>query len=254
MHHYLSSESKSMLEHIKTMDVIVVGPGLERVQHSAEIVKEVIRMCKKNNKPLIVELSDYFHAEGIIFKELANYPEPGAIVMLNSQEFEMVYPHIKIKEGFSDAHVSIDFDFLGPNILIYRKGCVDMAFSKYPKNSWSYTFTKEKNEKIMLKRCKGQGSTIAGMTATFFNWVLKDDSDKWKGMDAIQKASIATYVGAKTMRLTNDYTVGEGSRSMMTSDMVENIPMVLWTDVIIKRKDSDTNEAVVPQVSCRNLK
>lgn len=224
MHHHIPNNVKPMLEHMKNMDVIVVGPGLEKVKHSADVVNEVIRMCKKNKKPLILELDEYFYTEGI-FRELVNYSEPGVIVMLNSKEFEKVYPMIKMKEGFSNAHVSIDFDSLGPNMLIYRKGCVDMAFTKYPADSWSYTNIKfEGSSKVpKLKRSKGQGSVIAGMAATYFNWALKDTEDTWNDKHMILRASAATYAAANVMRRMNALSVLVKKDGALTSDMIDFI-------------------------------
>lgn len=223
MHPIVDVDANKAVAILKEKDVVLLGPGLEHTQHSINVINLIIPQMKALKKPLVIDLNEYFYTPAFL-NSLFNYPEPGLILMVNAAEFEKIYLHMKTKDAFSDSHVNLDFNRIGPNILIYRKGCTDMAFAKYPTSSWSL------NEGGSARRSVGQGSVIAGATAIYYHWAMLTigQNTTKSSYGPMMQASVAVYSGATLMRSCNKKAVTEHGRSVITSDMIAHIGTVLY--------------------------
>lgn len=223
IHPFLDSDYVRAQNVLKEVDVVILGPGLERTQHNINVVNNVLAYSKSIKQPVVIDLHDFFYTPTFL-ASLNNYPEPGLIMMVNSVEFEKIYEQMKRKDAFSDSQVHLDFDKIGPNMLIFRKGCTDMTFTTSPATSWSLS------EGGSSRRSSGQGSVITGATAVFFKWALltvgKNTTATSYG--PMMAGSVATYAGATMMRACNRRAVSELGRTVITADMITFIDDVLY--------------------------
>ncbi|XP_077299238.1 ATP-dependent (S)-NAD(P)H-hydrate dehydratase-like [Arctopsyche grandis] len=223
MHPIVDVDANKVVAVLKEKDVVLLGPGLELTQHSINVINMIIPQMKVLKKPLVIDLNEYFYTPAFL-NSLFNYPEPGVILTVNAAEFEKIYAHMRSKDAFGDSHVNLDFNRIGANMLIHRKGCSDMAFTKYPASSWSLS------EGGSARRSVGQGSVIAGATAIYYHWAMLtigQNSTK-ASFGPMMQASVAAYSAATLMRSCNNKAVSELGRSVVTSDMVSQIDAVLY--------------------------
>lgn len=212
-----------LISKINTMDVVVLGPGLDKEPHSANtVIPRVVAACKSLKKPLVVDLDPYFLTQAVL-NQLLKYPAPGVVMIMNSDEFEIIYKMIKSAGSYSDAHLSLDWEKLGENFMVYRKGCTDVAVSQNPASSWSLS------EGGSPRRSSGQGHMIAGATGIYFYWAINTlPANLTTANGPMFPAAMATYYSAKMMRAANRLAFAEKGRSTLTTDMLEKVQEVLY--------------------------
>lgn len=198
------------------VDIVVLGPGLDKDAHSLNtVIPKVIQHCKAEKKPLIIDFELYFLTPTII-NSLAQFPYPGVIILPNAMEFDKLYELMKTPT--SSSSVSIDLVKFGENIYILRKGCTDVGISTNPESTWTLT------QGGSARRSAGQGHMLAGAVATYYFWAMKKIPEaKSYSRGPMFKAAIATYAAAQLIRRCNQMSFELHNRSMMTSDMIANI-------------------------------
>lgn len=191
------------------LHVILIGPGLGRETNILGTVSELVKVCKRLNKPLI------FDADGLFLLNqdmslIRDYP--GTILTPNVAEFSRLFGETsdeKIKE-------------LGRGITIIEKGYKDRIY-----NSTTGDVPYECPTGGSGRRCGGQGDMMSGAIATFYHWSL----DK-KHPNA---AFIAAYGGSFLTKKCNEHAFALKGRGMITSDMIEELPKVF--DNYFENKD-----------------
>lgn len=222
VHPLLDVNVAKLVELITKNDVILIGPGLDQDQHSINTITTIVNTCKNLKKPLVFDLQPFFLTQ-VFANLIVNFPAPGMILAMNSAEFETFYPFIKAKDAFSDTHVHIDFNKLGENTLIYRKGCTDAAMCSNSKVAWALSTGGS------IRRCPGQGNVISGAIAAYFYWSVNNLDNNLKQQFGNNLAtSTAAYSAAVMMRACNKRAYGELGKSALTSDMVSEIGSYLY--------------------------
>jgi len=220
VHPYLDNAFDRILPYITKSDIVVLGPGLEEDGHCLHtVVPRVITHCKNERKPLIIDINKFFITQTMI-QHISNYPYPGIIMTPNNKEFEELYKLIKNPQVNDNAPISIDYNKFGSNLLILRKGCIDVAITSNPKSSWSF------GGKASPKRSPGQGNMLAGAVGMYYFWALnrlpmRDD-------DPMFAASVAAFAASRLIRSSSFSVYQEMQISMVTSDMVEMIPCKMY--------------------------
>lgn len=184
------------------MDVVIIGPGLGRENETITLTSEIIEYCKLSSIPLIVDADGLY----VISKKpfiINNYPSPGAILTPNFSELKRL------------RNSSTENDW-GPYVSILEKGKNDRFISSDYNYNWSF------NLGGSGRRVGGQGDILSGILATYFNWVLKCKICE-DNKSNLRAASVASFVAAKVTRMCNENTYRTLGRSMVASDMLQNI-------------------------------
>lgn len=183
------------------LHVILIGPGLGREPNILATVTELVKVCKRLNKPLIFDADGLFLINQDI-SLIRDYPK--TILTPNVAEFSRLFGETSIDESMKD---------LGKDITIIEKGFKDRIY-----NSTNGAVPFECPTGGSGRRCGGQGDLMSGAIATFYHWSL----DK-KHPNA---AFIAAYGGSFLTKKCNEVAFSLNGRSMTTSDMIEQIHKV----------------------------
>lgn len=179
------------------LHVILIGPGLGRDTNILATVTELVKLCKRLNKPLVFDADGLF----LISQDISlirGYPK--TILTPNVAEFTRLFGETgdeKIKD-------------LGPDITIIEKGSKDRIY-----NSTNGAVSFECPPGGSGRRCGGQGDLMSGVIATFYHWSLEKKHPN--------AAFVAAYGGSFLTKKCNEYAFSLKGRSMMTSDMIEQI-------------------------------
>lgn len=214
VHPYLDSEKALELIEpwLDRLHVVLVGPGLGRDDHILEITGKIIQKCKEKQIPLVVDADGLFylsqHPETI-----KDYPSPGIILTPNKREFANL---LHLEQGASAETVEQKlrefFKFAG-HATILCKGPEDEITDGVKKVKVSGGGSG--------RRCGGQGDLLAGALTTFFGWALQHDLEADVPHD--DRALIASYASCKLVRECNSRAFKKKGRSMVASDMIEEI-------------------------------
>ncbi|XP_034835551.1 ATP-dependent (S)-NAD(P)H-hydrate dehydratase-like [Maniola hyperantus] len=190
------------------LDVIVIGPGLGRTPEALNLVYEMIKFCKESQKPLVID-ADGLYAISKNVQILKDYPRPGAILTPNAVEVNW------LKQSVPQNQVPW-YKYWGSYVTVLQKGETDMYLSSTGAFDWSL------QEGGSDRRTGYQGDILAGALGTFFNWGLK--ANLCKGAKSSQLAqSVAAYAAAKITRGCNSKAFQIYGRSMIASDMINEI-------------------------------
>lgn len=210
VHPYLddSSPIKKIEPWLDRLHVILIGPGLGREPAIFNVISKVIDLCKSKEKPMVID------ADGLFFvaqhtEILKNFPPPGVILTPNKMEYarliglEDVTPRASTHQIFA----------MGRNVTILCKGAEDeiMDFQRRVKVCGGGSG----------RRCGGQGDLLAGSLSTFFGWALQHKLDDDVPHD--DRAMTACFAACKLIRECNARAFKKKGRSMLASDMIEEI-------------------------------
>ncbi|XP_037024803.1 ATP-dependent (S)-NAD(P)H-hydrate dehydratase [Bradysia coprophila] len=211
VHPLLDSENavKEIEPWLDRLHVILIGPGLGREPETLATVAELVKLCRRLNKPLV------FDADGLwlISQDkslIRDYPR--AILTPNVAEFTRL---------FGDE-VDAKMKDLGRDITIVEKGFKDRIY-----NSTNGAVPYECPSGGSGRRCGGQGDLMSGAVATFYHWSLDAKHSN--------AAFLASYGGGFLTKKCNEYAFALKGRSMTTSDMIEQIHRVF--DEFFENKD-----------------
>lgn len=192
---------------LERLHVVVIGPGLGRNEKILETVTQLIDLCKTLKKPLVIDADGLFLVSQNV-SVLADYP--GVILTPNAVEFTRIFTD-------DGPDMAAKFKIFGPDVTVLKKGFSDLIYSS--KN--------EKNDYDQItgggtRRCSGQGDILSGTLAVFYNWAIAcEDPDA---------AKVASYGASYFVKKLNQYTYQSKGRSMVASDMLQNIHNVFERD------------------------
>ncbi|XP_072942575.1 ATP-dependent (S)-NAD(P)H-hydrate dehydratase-like [Epargyreus clarus] len=190
------------------MHVIVIGPGLGRENDDIKLVHEIVETCKVLRKPLVID-ADGLYAIARNISVLKDYPSPGAILTPNHVETK------RLMEAMPNADDDW-FKFWGEYVSVLEKGAIDQYHSNLKNYSWALS------EGGSGRRAGGQGDILAGSLATFYHWTLQSNlCENYISMKLAQ--SVATHAAAKLTRTCNFKAYQKLGRSMIASDMINEI-------------------------------
>lgn len=189
-------------------DVVVLGPGLGRTPEALNLAYSLINTCKEMRKPLVID-ADGLYA---IYKNatiLKDYPSPGAILTPNKAEIQ------RLKQAIPENSTPWK-QYWGNYVTVLEKGQTDHYHSSQGNFDWSL------NESGSGRRAGGQGDILSGALGTFLNWGLKSNFCVKEQTVALAH-SIATFAAAKFTRTCNFKAYAKYGRSMIASDMLNEI-------------------------------
>lgn len=182
------------------LHVILIGPGLGRDKNILATVTDLVKLCKRLNKPLVFDADGLFLINQDI-SLIRGYPR--TILTPNVAEFSRLFGET-VDEKIRD---------LGPDITIIEKGFQDRIY-----NSTNGAVSFECSSGGSGRRCGGQGDLMSGVIATFYHWGLEKKHPN--------AAFVAAYGGSFLTKKCNEYGFALKGRSMITSDMIEQIHKV----------------------------
>ncbi|CAH2230082.1 ATP-dependent (S)-NAD(P)H-hydrate dehydratase-like [Pararge aegeria] len=193
---------------LHSIHVVVIGPGLGRSTEGLNLAYETIRICKQFRKPLVIDADGLYaiYQNPVILKD---YPSPGAILTPNNAEVR------RLKQAVTESDIPW-YKYWGDFVTVLQKGETDMYFSNNGDYDWSL------HEGGSGRRTGGQGDILSGALGTLFNWGLKANlCENTKSAQLAQ--SVAAYAAAKFTRVCNSNAYKNHGRSMLASDMLNEI-------------------------------
>lgn len=189
-------------------DVVVLGPGLGRAPESLNLAYDIINKCKEMQKPLVID-ADGLYA---IYKNasiLNNYPSPGVILTPNNMEVK------RLKQAIPESYEPW-YEYWGKFVTVLEKGEKDHYHSNQGQFDWIL------KESGSGRRAGGQGDILSGALGTFLNWALISNLCQEDHSVALAQ-SVASYAAAKFTRTCNHKAYTKHGRSMIASDMLNEI-------------------------------
>ncbi|XP_026491999.2 ATP-dependent (S)-NAD(P)H-hydrate dehydratase-like [Vanessa tameamea] len=200
--------SKNISSLLYSKDVVVLGPGLGRAAKGLDLAYDIINICRELRKPLVID-ADGLYALYKNITILKNYPSPGVILTPNNAEVK------RLKEAIPLGDTNW-YEYWGDYVTVLEKGEQDQYHSNFERFDWCL------NEGGSGRRAGGQGDILAGSLGTFFNWALK--ANLCENNQSISLAqSVASYAAAKFTRRCNYKAYRSHGRSMIASDMLNEI-------------------------------
>lgn len=217
VHPYLDRENALELIEpwLDRSHVILVGCGLGRDEHILETVGKVIQKCKEKQKPLVVDADGLFYLSQHL-EVIKDYPSPGIILTPNKREFANLL-HLEL-----DASAEATDEKLRQFFKLVRHATI---LCKGPDDEINDGVKKIKvSGGGSGRRCGGQGDLLAGALTTFYGWALQHELEADVPHD--DRALIACYAACKLARECNARAFKKKGRSMLASDMIEEIHSV----------------------------
>ncbi|KAI5636115.1 carbohydrate kinase domain-containing protein [Phthorimaea operculella] len=174
---------------IAKMDVIVIGPGLGRDDDTLALLYEIIHICKKKLKPLVID-ADGLYAISRNISVIEQYPSPGVILTPNHREAEKLELSVPVGPQTFWAR------YWGDYVSVLLKGKNDTFHSAISSFGWFL------DRGGSARRSGGQGDILAGALGTFYHWGLK--ADICANTYSVQIAqSLAAAAAANMTRMCN---------------------------------------------------
>lgn len=196
---------------LERLHVILIGPGLGREPSTFDVIREIIAICRCDEKPLVIDADGLF----LVTQErdlIKDYPAPGVILTPNAAEYARLMGEEKGTEKNDNKAILA----LGNTITILRKGAEDEIMD--------YAKTIKVVGGGSGRRCGGQGDLLAGALATFYTWTLQHTMEPDVPHD--DRAMIACFAACRLTRECNSRGFLKKGRGMVCSDMIEEIPYV----------------------------
>ncbi|KAG8254155.1 ATP-dependent (S)-NAD(P)H-hydrate dehydratase-like [Homalodisca vitripennis] len=202
---------------LKKLHCAVIGPGLGRDHSIINKIKSLIPTLKNVNIPLVLDADGLF----VLAQNptLLNDYSNDVYITPNVHEFRFLCEAFFKGEEYSVT----DYDTLGPKlssaigprVTILIKGERDIIIRG--KTVLNYETTKGSP-----RRCGGQGDILSGCLGTFAFWATQVEQKD--GKDAPQLC--AALAASTITRVCNRYAFEDKGRGMITTDMLEKLPMV----------------------------
>ncbi|KAJ1365896.1 hypothetical protein KIN20_026364 [Parelaphostrongylus tenuis] len=215
---YPGLDPERVLPLLERMDAVVLGPGLGRCSQLSRLIDAVLDFVGKKNVPLVID------ADGLWFlcESLRNDDMPAlqsAILTPNMVEFSRLCEsalgvhdvlNIKDQNQLQDLAARLSSHL---NTSLFVKGKVDIITS--PDGNVVIG-----DEEGCPRRCGGQGDVTSGTLAMFLLWASRNLS----GSEAKLAAGLAS---SQLVRRCAKLAFSSIGRSMITTDLISNIPVVL---------------------------
>ena len=197
---------------------VVIGPGLGRKKEQFQVAAEVIRMARQYDLPITID------ADAVLL--VADTPELvkgycKTILTPNAREFDYLCDKLGLGgcslRVVDSEEIKVKVKRLSAildGVTVVRKGKSDLISNG--------SIQTECSVEGSFRRCGGQGDILAGAIGTFSYWAHVNEMvlpSTIRGSAAV----LAAYAGCCLTRRTNSLTFKKLGRSMLTSDMINNI-------------------------------
>jgi ATP-dependent NAD(P)H-hydrate dehydratase len=205
------------------LHVLVVGPGLGRDELMQSIVTEVLIEAKKEKIPIIIDADGLYLIQQNL--ELVKGWE-GAVLTPNVAEFSRLWKAAGLRDEEREGDQAINAcatlaKKLG-GVTIIQKGAEDIIAQA---DSQPLIVSHQGG----LKRSSGQGDLLTGSLATFLAWRKAYHEGGPPGQSDSEKISeheslgLAVYAASTLVRETSRRAFQKHRRSMVASDMLEEV-------------------------------
>uniref|UniRef100_A0A1B0G896 ATP-dependent (S)-NAD(P)H-hydrate dehydratase n=3 Tax=Glossina TaxID=44049 RepID=A0A1B0G896_GLOMM len=189
---------------LERLHVVIIGPGLGREPETQKTVIELIKVCLKQEKPLVID------ADGLallIDRLDLIQGQRNIILTPNAIEFQRLFgPNTGEKSNYDRISK------LGSGIVVLEKGAIDRIH--IPHTSEIYGLPPGGSG----RRCGGQGDLLCGTLAVFYYWTLESRQ--------ANPAFLAAFAASYLVKECNASAFHKLGRGMLASDMVDEIPPV----------------------------
>ncbi|KAL6728049.1 hypothetical protein Aduo_009860 [Ancylostoma duodenale] len=210
-------EPETVIPKLERMDAIVLGPGLGRNPRLAPLFGNVLEFVRKTDVPFVMDADGlWFLCEAI---RQGVPPLPSAILTPNIVEFSRLCESalgipdvltIKDQDKLEDLASRLS-THLGTSLFV--KGRIDIITNPDGKVTLG-------DDEGCPRRCGGQGDVSSGTLAMFLLWATRMSSSH----DAKNAAGLAC---SQLVRRCAKLAYARVGRSMITSDLIDEIPGVL---------------------------
>lgn len=196
---------------LSVLHVVLIGPGLGREASIFKVIESIIDICRAKSKPMVMDADAlYFIAHNN--HVLNDFPAPGVILTPNVMEYARLLGAASPKEINPD-NVTKLFLKWGSHVTILNKGeevkIIDISKTFKVSGGGSG------------RRCGGQGDILGGALSIFYAWALEHKLDIDVPHD--DRAFLACYAACRLVRECNERVFKKKGRSMLASDMIEEI-------------------------------
>lgn len=204
----------STVKILETVDVVILGPGLERTEDNRNsVVPKIVNMCKMHRKPFVIDLDIWFWSKELV-NALAKFPESGVILIVGQKDFKRVYGEMKK----ASASTEIELDDRFANVYILRTGIMDRGISSNKKVSWTSQI------ETYMKPGSSQDFILTGAVGAFYFWANKHLTvAQAKKMGPMYQAGVATFTASTVMRKIGKEMSQTKGIYMIASDIVNDI-------------------------------
>lgn len=197
---------------LERLHVLVIGPGLGRDRQILQTVSDLIRFCRQLEKPLIIDADGLF----LITQDINLVRDyPGVILTPNAVEFSRLFGNIR-------EAIPKQMKKLGCGITVLEKGLHDRIYDSLTAEKY------ECGDGGSGRRCGGQGDLLCGAIATFYYWALEKQETN--------AALVACFAGSYLAKECNRLAFEVKGRSMVTSDMIQQIHTVFEEIFEVKKE------------------
>lgn len=185
------------------LHVLVIGPGLGRDESVLATVAQLIQVCKKLHKPMVIDADGLFLlAQNIdVIKDAVNI-----VLTPNAIEYQRLFGVDGV--DFEEKMNRIGSE--GKTVLL--KGATDKIYT----GSCSTEYLGISGGSG--RRCGGQGDLLSGSIATMLCWAYEFGEE--------EPAKVACYAASHFVKELNACAFRDKGRSMTASDMLEQIHSV----------------------------
>ncbi|XP_002132285.3 ATP-dependent (S)-NAD(P)H-hydrate dehydratase [Drosophila pseudoobscura] len=199
---------------LERLHVIVIGPGLGREPLILQTVTNVLKLCTKLQKPIVIDADGLFILNDNI--DLVS-GQRNIILTPNAMEFRRLF-------GEDVNSVRQKMSCLGDGVVVLEKGVNDKIHIPHTNEVYSMPTGGSG------RRCGGQGDLLSGSLATFFYWSLQSNQPN--------PAYIAACASSYLVKRANSTAFKKFGRSLLASDMINEISTVFRSDF----EDAETDK------------
>lgn len=186
---------------LERLHVLVIGPGLGRDASVLATVAQLIQICKELKKPMVIDADGLF-----LLSENIDVLKNGENIVLTPNAME--YQRLFGVNGVDFTRKMQQIDSNGVTVLL--KGAVDKIFTGNCSAADCLEISGGSG-----RRCGGQGDILSGTIAIMYCWAQQYGDE--------EPAKLACYAASYFVKELNIFTFRDRGRSMVASDMIEQI-------------------------------
>ncbi|EDW46583.1 ATP-dependent (S)-NAD(P)H-hydrate dehydratase isoform X1 [Drosophila sechellia] len=191
---------------LERLHVVVIGPGLGREPGILKTASNVLKLCMDTKKPVVIDADGLFLLNDNLSLICG---QPNVILTPNVMEFQRLF-------GEDDQAARQKMSLLGAGVTVLEKGANDRIYLPHCNEVHSMPIGGSG------RRCGGQGDLLSGSLATFFSWSLQSGEPN--------PALVAACASSYFVKKLNAAAFQKFGRSLLASDMVNQIPSVFQTE------------------------
>ncbi|XP_017777084.1 PREDICTED: ATP-dependent (S)-NAD(P)H-hydrate dehydratase [Nicrophorus vespilloides] len=205
-------------EWLDKFDVILIGPGLGRKAETFRVIELIINYWRQKRKPMVIDADGLF----LITQKpslLENF-EADVILTPNKMEFARLLKLDHPDElPAADPHRFMRDAKWGSRVSVLVKGHLDEMIDCERRMSFCDLGGSG-------RRCGGQGDILAGSISVFLFWARQFEEDR---------SFVAAYAACKLVRECNSRGFAKKGRSLVSTDMLEEIHPVFHDNFEVDR-------------------